>query len=262
MKNKYNCISLLSMPKAILIVVFVTFTSLMCAQTQAPSIQTGVTFQWVDTQLINDDAATIQSVTIGTTVYNTFVVPTGYEFDLATAGITGKVIDSVEVVSSFWGFPAGATAAVAATFYGDDPNNPDNLVYREDPVAIATWWARTVDYSDNPGKKVRFMLDPFASAWVWSGNIMYLEQVTIRLIDEADAKCGTRYNPSPEADLNGDCIVDADWLRSGTQALLHADAVGGLVKLRSNPSWMEKNWMRVVCLTCGNFTLSVLTLYT
>ena len=52
----------------------------LTAQTQSPSIQSGVTFQWSDTQNgNNDNAATIQSVTVNGEVYNTFVVPTSYQ---------------------------------------------------------------------------------------------------------------------------------------------------------------------------------------
>ncbi|WP_296386111.1 SprB repeat-containing protein, partial [Winogradskyella sp.] len=78
MKNKYNCISVVNLIKAIVIALVVVLPSLLSAQ-QSPSIQTGVTFQWADTQANNSDAATIQSITIGGVVYNTFVVPTSYE---------------------------------------------------------------------------------------------------------------------------------------------------------------------------------------
>ena len=78
MKNKYNSILGLSIARAILKAILVILPSLLIAQ-QSPSIQTGVSFQWSDTQANNSDPATIQSVTINGTVYNTFVVPTSYE---------------------------------------------------------------------------------------------------------------------------------------------------------------------------------------
>ncbi|WP_299521277.1 Ig-like domain-containing protein, partial [Winogradskyella sp.] len=78
MRNKYNCISEVSITKAIAIVLLVILPNILLAQ-QAPSIQTGVTFQWEDTQGNNADPATIQSVTIDGTIYNTFVVPSSYE---------------------------------------------------------------------------------------------------------------------------------------------------------------------------------------
>ncbi len=145
-------------------------------------------------------------ITAPSTVVGSSVTPTGYEFDLATAGITGKVIASVEIISSFWNFPSGANSSVAAAFYDED----DNLVYTENPVTMSVpWWQGTVvDFSNNPSKKVKFVLDPFAALWVWANNSMYIEQMEIILIDEADAKCGTKYNPFPGADLSGDCIVN------------------------------------------------------
>ena len=78
MRNKYNCISVVSITRAMIIVLFVILPNLLSAQ-QSPSIQNGVTFQWSDTQANLNQAATIQSVTIGGVVYNTFVVPTSYE---------------------------------------------------------------------------------------------------------------------------------------------------------------------------------------
>ncbi|WP_345274623.1 Ig-like domain-containing protein, partial [Flaviramulus aquimarinus] len=78
MRNKYNCISVVNITKAIFLVFFIVFSSLLTAQ-QSPSIQTGVTFQWSDTQPNLSDPATIESITINSTVYNTFVVPSDYE---------------------------------------------------------------------------------------------------------------------------------------------------------------------------------------
>jgi len=51
---------------------------------QSPSIGNGVTFQWEDSQTINgnfnnDNPATIKSITINGTLFNTFAVPTGYQ---------------------------------------------------------------------------------------------------------------------------------------------------------------------------------------
>ena len=61
----------------------------MLAQTQSPSVQSGVTFNWEDIQDINDNGdisngennlpATIESIQIGATLYNTFVVPSNYQ---------------------------------------------------------------------------------------------------------------------------------------------------------------------------------------
>ncbi|MEQ3655087.1 MAG: Ig-like domain-containing protein, partial [Dokdonia sp.] len=50
------------------------------AQTQAPSIRTGVTFDWEETsQPSTNSPATIKSISIDGTLFNTFVVPSGYQ---------------------------------------------------------------------------------------------------------------------------------------------------------------------------------------
>ncbi|WP_282070304.1 beta strand repeat-containing protein, partial [Olleya namhaensis] len=59
------------------------FSCFAFAQTQSPSIRTGVTFQWSDNQLGGiSNPATINSVTVNGDVYNTFVVPTSYEMTI------------------------------------------------------------------------------------------------------------------------------------------------------------------------------------
>ncbi|RLJ60969.1 hypothetical protein CLV86_2820, partial [Lacinutrix venerupis] len=61
--------------------LFISFSSF--SQTQANSIQTGVTFQWAEaSQPLNNSSATIESITIDGDVYNTFVVPSGYEMTI------------------------------------------------------------------------------------------------------------------------------------------------------------------------------------
>ena len=57
-------------------------------QTNAPSIQSGVTFQWSDTQTVSTDPATIESITVNGNVYFNFGVPTGYELTQAMPQIT------------------------------------------------------------------------------------------------------------------------------------------------------------------------------
>ncbi|MCB4797818.1 HYR-like domain-containing protein [Neotamlana laminarinivorans] len=77
MKNKYNYISLnkLKIFSVWIIIFIIKFTN---AQ-QAPSIQTGVTFQWMAAQPLTTSEAEIESVTINGVLYNTFVVPSEYE---------------------------------------------------------------------------------------------------------------------------------------------------------------------------------------
>lgn len=61
-------------------VFFIVFTVLgVTAQTNAPSIRTGVTFQWSDNQTQPSHPATIKSITVNGKVYKLFVVPNNYE---------------------------------------------------------------------------------------------------------------------------------------------------------------------------------------
>ncbi|MEW4923479.1 LamG-like jellyroll fold domain-containing protein [Algibacter sp. 2305UL17-15] len=57
------------------------------AQTNAPSIQSGVTFQWNDVQTVKTHPATIKSITVNGIVYLNFGFPTGYQ--LTQLGPTG-----------------------------------------------------------------------------------------------------------------------------------------------------------------------------
>ncbi len=47
-------------------------------QTQKPSVQTGVTFQWADTQVLPTDPATLSSITIDGEVFQSIAAPSGY----------------------------------------------------------------------------------------------------------------------------------------------------------------------------------------
>jgi len=63
----------------ILPIMILFFSSVIgTAQTQKPSITTGVTFQWSDTQTVDSDPATISSITIDGTVYSSFAAPSSY----------------------------------------------------------------------------------------------------------------------------------------------------------------------------------------
>ncbi|WP_197429304.1 DUF7507 domain-containing protein [Winogradskyella endarachnes] len=79
MRKKYNCVSVINITRAVILAFFVVLSNLLVAQ-QSPSIQTGVTFQWLEaTQPDGTYPATIKSITIDGELYNTFVVPTDYE---------------------------------------------------------------------------------------------------------------------------------------------------------------------------------------
>ncbi|WP_299361883.1 Ig-like domain-containing protein, partial [Winogradskyella sp.] len=115
MRNKYHCISDVSMAKTILVVLLVALPSIILAQ-QSPSIQTGVTFQWEDTQASNNDPATIRSVTIDGTVYNTFVVPTSYEMTRLGPDGNGvnRILQNGATVENSSANPSWNTSALAA----------------------------------------------------------------------------------------------------------------------------------------------------
>ena len=104
MRNKYNCISVVSITKAIFIALLVILPNLLSAQ-QSPSIQTGVTFQWSDTQANLNQPATIESVTIGSIIYNTFVVPTSYE--MTRVGPSGDAPNRIMENGAFVGGNSG-----------------------------------------------------------------------------------------------------------------------------------------------------------
>ncbi|MDO6598339.1 hypothetical protein Q4512_15580, partial [Oceanihabitans sp. 2_MG-2023] len=62
---------------SLLVFALFSFNSIM-SQTNAPSIQSGVSFQWSDSQTVRTDPATIQSITVGTRVFTDFGVPQSY----------------------------------------------------------------------------------------------------------------------------------------------------------------------------------------
>ncbi|MCF6280417.1 MAG: hypothetical protein L3J14_08730, partial [Flavobacteriaceae bacterium] len=55
------------------------FSSVVNSQTQAPSINSGVTFQWEDVQTGPSDPATIKSITVDGVIYRGFVMPSQYQ---------------------------------------------------------------------------------------------------------------------------------------------------------------------------------------
>jgi hypothetical protein len=64
----------------LIVTVFILFfsTVICSAQTQKPSITSGVSFQWSDTQTNNSDPATISSITVDGTIYSSFAAPSSY----------------------------------------------------------------------------------------------------------------------------------------------------------------------------------------
>lgn len=60
--------------------ILLTFSTIQFSysQTQKPSVRTGVTFQWADTQAVPQDPATIVSITIDDVVYESIAAPSSY----------------------------------------------------------------------------------------------------------------------------------------------------------------------------------------
>ncbi|WP_138432321.1 LamG-like jellyroll fold domain-containing protein [Winogradskyella algicola] len=75
------------MYKTIFYFLFFGAVSSATAQTNAPSIQSGVTFQWSDIQTHQNHPATIESITVNGNIYFNFGVPSAYEMtQLGPAG--------------------------------------------------------------------------------------------------------------------------------------------------------------------------------
>ncbi|QCE43223.1 Ig-like domain-containing protein [Psychroserpens sp. NJDZ02] len=107
------------------------FSCFTFAQTQSPSIQTGVTFQWSAAQPNNGSSAIIESITIDGLLYNTFVVPTSYE--MTTLGPDGngpnKIYENGATIASTSADPNWNNKALSAFqdknlnhYYSANPN--------------------------------------------------------------------------------------------------------------------------------------------
>ncbi|WP_339752109.1 LamG-like jellyroll fold domain-containing protein [uncultured Winogradskyella sp.] len=83
------------MSKKLLFVLALILSLTIKAQTNASSIQTGVTFQWSTSQTNQNQPANIKSVTVNNNVYFNFGVPTGYE--LTQLGPTGHGINRIRL---------------------------------------------------------------------------------------------------------------------------------------------------------------------
>lgn len=155
MKNNYNCISVVNLTRAIAIALFVVLPNLLTAQ-QAPSIQTGVTFQWLEASQTNgSQPATIESVTINGQVYSTFVVPSDYE--MTRLGPNGHsknyIIKEGSNVISGSDSPLWHTKALEAfqdknlNHYFTSGHNGDNICLDFDAVATTDAQKQTIFYS-------------------------------------------------------------------------------------------------------------------
>lgn len=156
MKNKYNCISVVSITKVLFVALLFILPNLLSAQ-QSPSIQTGVTFQWLDEQTNGNLnlPATIQSLTIDGVVYNTFVVPTSYE--MTRLGPDGNGPNRIRENGAFVGGNSGQanwnTNAINAFqdknlnhYFTANPNG-QNICSNFDAALITDAQKQTIFYS-------------------------------------------------------------------------------------------------------------------
>lgn len=104
--------------KALSFLVFTLFSfSSLFSQTNAPSIQSGVSFQWSDVQTTLNDPATIQSITVDNRVFVNFGSPQGYA--MTQVGTTGgdaanRVRENNTLVETTSASPTWNASALAA----------------------------------------------------------------------------------------------------------------------------------------------------
>ncbi len=88
-----SSIRIIFINKVLLIFTFFSITNLL-SQTNASSIQSGVSFQWSDVQSDREDPATIKSITVGDRVFLNFGSPQSYE--LTQLGSPGHPQNGIE----------------------------------------------------------------------------------------------------------------------------------------------------------------------
>ncbi|MDG5490469.1 LamG-like jellyroll fold domain-containing protein [Psychroserpens sp. SPM9] len=105
------------------------------SQTNSPSIQSGVTFQWSDNQTHKNHSATIESITVNGTLYYNFGVPSAYELTQLGPGghnknkirLNGTVVESTSS-SATWGVSAlTAYQSLNLNNYFETNGNGDNI---------------------------------------------------------------------------------------------------------------------------------------
>tara|TARA_A100000171_G_scaffold52732_1_gene72653 strand:+ start:3936 stop:4997 length:1062 start_codon:yes stop_codon:yes gene_type:complete len=129
----------------------------MVGQTQAPSVRTGVTFQWADTQTNNNDPATISSITIDSEVFQSIAAPSAYT--LARLGPDGHRTNTIyENGTIINNSSANATwdADALASFQDKNLNhyfvaNPNGRDICNDFTAVATTDAQLQSLHYSPG---------------------------------------------------------------------------------------------------------------
>ncbi|PWG05527.1 beta strand repeat-containing protein, partial [Polaribacter aquimarinus] len=115
--------------------LFTIFFVIVCTQTYAQSIKTGVTFQWNDIQTAGNQPATIKSITVNGSVYDDFRVPSNYILtQLGSSGNGANNIrkNSVELESTSTSGTWNASALTAfqdrnLTHYFEANGNGDDI---------------------------------------------------------------------------------------------------------------------------------------
>ncbi|RDK84882.1 Ig-like domain-containing protein [Marinirhabdus gelatinilytica] len=124
-------------------------------QTQAPSVQTGVTFQWADVQVNNNDPATLNSITIDGEVFQSIAAPTSYT--LTRLGPQGHsrntIIQNGTTVNNNSSNPDWNADALAAfqdknlNHYFESNHNGRNICNNFSAVATTTAQIQSLNYS-------------------------------------------------------------------------------------------------------------------
>ena len=133
----------------------VLFSAVQTISGQANSIRTGATFNWADTQANLSDPANLESITIDSQVYNTFVVPSNYEMTrLGTGGHTGNNIrlNGTQVLGSSsavnWNSEAlNAYQSLNLNHYFESNSNGDNFCENYSAIATNVSQIQTIRYS-------------------------------------------------------------------------------------------------------------------
>ncbi|WP_394975682.1 Calx-beta domain-containing protein, partial [uncultured Croceitalea sp.] len=134
--------------------VFFTITN---TYAQANSVRTDVTFNWADTQTNLNNPATLESISVGGSVYTTFVVPSNYELTrLGPGGHNGNHIqlNGSQIVGASnatnWNVEAlNAYQSLNLNHYFESNSNGDNFC--EDYTAVATTDTQIQTITYNPG---------------------------------------------------------------------------------------------------------------
>ncbi|WP_299381255.1 Ig-like domain-containing protein, partial [uncultured Lacinutrix sp.] len=141
-------------PCKYLILIFILSSIFSFSQSQSPSIQTGVTFQWQEASQPNANSpATIKSITVDGTLYDNFVVPSSYE--MTQVGPDGHIRNLIFNNGSFFANsslpPWNAKALLAfqdlnLNHYFTSTYNGDNICGSFNDAATTNGQIQTISY--------------------------------------------------------------------------------------------------------------------